>query len=357
MSYSIGCDAHKRYSFFAVLNSHGEQIDQRRVDHVPGAIKEYLSQFPEGTPVALESVGNWYWIVDEIEASGCVPRMAHAAKAKVMMGITNKTDKLDAKGLATLQHLGSLPAVWIAPGEVRDERELPRTRMAFSKMRTALKNRIHATLAKYALSLDTDSDIFAAKWRPELAKLISELPAETERCMQQELELLDLVQAQINRLEERILERIELTESMQLVKTIPGVGKVLSIVIDCEVGTIDRFASPKSFSSYCGTAPKVKGSGGKFHYGKMIKQCNNYLKWAMIEAANVVVLKRCHPGWRSKYVVRLYERVRQRKGHSVAVGAVARYLSEATYWVLKKAEPYREPKPRDPLPRQGQARA
>ena len=247
--------------------------------------------------------------------------------------------------------------MWIAPGEVRDERELLRTRMAFSKMRAALKNRMHATLAKYALSLDTDSDIFAAKWRGELTKLISAFPAETERCMQQELELLDLVQDQINLMEKRILERTQWTVTIQMVKTVPGVGKVLSIVIEREVGTIDRFASVKNFSSYCGTTPKVKGSGGKFYYGKMIKQCNNYLKWAFIEAANVVVLKRHHPSWRNKYVVRLYERVRQRKGHAVAVGAVARYLSEATYWVLKKGEPYREPKPRNPLPKQEQARA
>ena len=259
--------------------------------------------------------------------------------------------------MATLQHLGSLPAVWIAPGEMRDERELPRTRMAFSKMRTALKNRMHSTLAKYALSLDRDRDIFAPKWRPLMMEKMKSLPAETCRCMEQELELLDLVQEQIHRLEERILERIELTETIQLVKTVPALGKVLSIVIEREVGTIDRFASVKNFSSYCGTVPRVKGSGGKFHYRKMIKQCNNYLKWAFIEAANVVVLKRHHSAWRSKYVVRLYERVRQRKGHSVAVGAVARYLSEATYWVLKKGEPYREPRARDPLPRQGQARA
>ena len=152
------------------------------------------------------------------------------------------------------------------------------------------------------------------------------------------------------------MERIEWPETIQLVKTVPALGKVLSIVIEREVGTIDRFASVKNFRCYCGTVPRVRGSGGKFHYGKMIKQCNNYLKWAFIEAANVVVLKRHHPVWRSKYVVRLYERVRQRKGHSVGVGEVARYLSEATYWVLKKGEPYREPEPRDSLPKQEQAR-
>jgi hypothetical protein len=73
-----------------------------RVEHQPGAIRELLSMFPEGTPVALESVGNWYWIVDEINTAGCKPLMAPAAKAKVMMGNVNKTDKLDTRGLATL---------------------------------------------------------------------------------------------------------------------------------------------------------------------------------------------------------------------------------------------------------------
>jgi transposase len=355
--YTIGCDAHKHYSLFAILDRNGEIIDRIRVNHKRGAIEAFLSQFPEGTPVALESVGNWYWIVDEIEAAGCLPHMAHALFAKKMMGHIHKTDKLDAEGLATLQHLGSLPTVWIASGDIRDERELPRTRMAFSKVRTMLKNRMHSTLAKYALSLDTQSDIYALKWRPQLMQLIRSLPAETQHCMEQELDLLALVQEQINQLETRILEWVNITKSIQLIQSVPGPAEILSIVIDREVGSINRFPSPKHFASYSGVVPKVKGSGGKFRYGKMIKQANNYLKWAFIEAANVVVRQRHHLNWQDKYVSQLYERVRRRKGHAVAVGAVARYLSEATYWVLKKGEPYREPQPRKTLPKQEQARA
>lgn len=87
--------------------------------------------------------------------------MAHAVKAKIMLGNVNKTDKLDAAGLATLTHLNSLPTVWMASKQIRDERELPRTRMAFTKLRTSLKNRMQATLAKHYRSMDTDSDIFA----------------------------------------------------------------------------------------------------------------------------------------------------------------------------------------------------
>ena len=79
MNPIIGCDAHRRYSLFAVLDTSTLSTDQVRVNHQPGAIKEFLSDFPEGTPVALETVGNYYWIVDEIERAGCVPLLAHAA--------------------------------------------------------------------------------------------------------------------------------------------------------------------------------------------------------------------------------------------------------------------------------------
>ena len=135
-------------------------------------------------------------------------------------------------------------------------------------------------------------------------------------------------------------------------------------MIERELGSIDRFPSPKHLASYSGLVPRVSASGGKIHYGRMVQQSNRYLKWAFIEAANVVVRQRHHSSWRGKYVVRLFERTRQRKGHAVAVGATARYLAEATFWVLKKGEPYREPIPRPPAgskstasPKQGQARA
>jgi transposase len=343
MKYNIGCDAHKRYSQFAVLDADGKLCHQARVEHARGAIQGFLSEFPEGTPVALESVGNWYWIVDEIEASGCMPHMAHAVRAKVMMGHVDKTDKLDAKGLAVLLHNGTLPTVWIAPGEVRDERELHRTRMALCKLRTALKNRIHATLAKYNLSLPTRSDIFVPKWQPALQGLIGRLPPETGRCVHQELELLERLQDQIGQLERRLRERLLATKSMQLLQSLPGIGEILALVIEREIGAIERFPSAQRFASYSGTVPTTSASGGKVWQGRMRKQANQYLKWAFIEAANVIVLNQNHPRWRSKHIVRLYQRIRRRKGHAVAVGAVARHLSEAAYWVLRKQQPYRDP--------------
>jgi hypothetical protein len=106
--------------------------------------------------------------------------------------------------------------------------------------------------------------------------------------MEQELELLDLAQDQIDRLEECILHRIHITETIQLAKTLLGVGTILSIVIEREVGAIDRFPSHRHLASYSATVPKVTASGGKFRYGKMRtssrcshgEQSNQYPKWA-----------------------------------------------------------------------------
>src|SRR3972149_5659081 len=100
VNYTIGCDAHKHFSMFAVMDPEAKVYRQQRVEHETGGIQNFLEGFPAGTPVAIESVGNWYWIVDEIEAAHCLPWLTNPAQAKVMMGNVNKTDKLDAQGLA-----------------------------------------------------------------------------------------------------------------------------------------------------------------------------------------------------------------------------------------------------------------
>ena len=348
-NYKVGFDVHKKYTQIAVLNESGQVCEQRRLEHSPESVCDYLQRFPGGTPVAFETVGNWYWIATAIEAAGCVPLLTHAAKAKVMMGNVNKTDKLDAQGLATLLHLGKLPTVWIPPAELRDERELLRTRMHLSKVRTGLKNRIHASLAKYALQVE-GSDIFSGQGYARLHRKILELPPQTYACVVEELELLERVQTQIAQLEKHIQDTLQDTPAVKLLQSLPGFGKIFSALVAQEMGPAERFPDAEHFASYAGCVPRVSSSGGKSHYGHLRREANPYLKWAFLEAANGIASHRQLATWSSKHVIRLYERTRQRKGHAVAVGAVARHLAEAAYWLLRKNQSYREP-PTD-LPRQ-----
>lgn len=342
MKYYIGCDAHKKYSVFTVISEYGEISNAKRVGHERKEYRDFLNTLPPACEIAIETTGNWYWMVNEIEKAGHIPLLAHAGKAKLMMGQINKTDKLDADGLAVMLKNDTLPAVWIPPGELRDQRELPRMRMAMSQVRTKFKNRIHATFAKYGITFDEVSDIFGGKGRKLLEKSLVELPPETRLSVQEQLWLLDQVEQSIKEAEKRIHQVIKVDHTMQLLKTIPGVGPILAITIALEMGKVDRFSSGEKFASYVGKVPRVNSSGGKTYYGKVRPDVNRYLKWAFTEAANAIVVQQHKLG--DCHVLRLYLRIRKHKGHAKAVTAVGRHLAEATYWMIKNDEPYREPK-------------
>ncbi len=342
MEYYIGCDAHKKYSIFTGISEGGEIIPTKRVEHEDKSLyRMFLQTLPSGSQIAVETIGSWYWMIDEMEKVGHKPLLVHAAKAKLMMGQINKTDKLDARGLAILARNGTLPTVWIPSGDLRDQRELPRMRMAMTQVRTKFKNRIHATMAKYGITFEGVSDLFGTKGRRLLDERLNALPPETKNCVQAELMLLDQVIESISKVEKHIYEVISLNPDMQLLLTLPGVGPILAIVIAFEIGEISRFASAEKLASYAGKVPRVKSSGGKTFYGRVRPDVNRYLKWAFTEAANVIVLQQHTLG--DCHVLRLYHRIYRHKGHAKAVTAVGRHLAEATFYMLKKNEPYHEP--------------
>jgi transposase len=291
--------------------------------------------------VAVEATGNWYWIIDEIEQAGLRPQLVHPRKAKLMMGLTNKTDKLDAQGLNRLQRNGTLPTVWIPPGPLRDLRELTRTRLVLVAQRTRLKNRLSATLAKYGTPASECSDPYGKRGRAELEKHLQGLPEQTRWVSGQLLAQLDFVGSQVRQLEQRLAELVEITPQMQWLLTMPGVGVILAATIALEIGEIERFPSAMHLARYSGTTPRVHASGGKVRYGPLRVDVNRYLKWAFVEAANSVAVNqaRCP----ERHVSQLYRRLRQHKGHPKAIGAVARHLAEAAFHVLRQKQMYKDP--------------
>lgn len=334
-------DAHKHYTWARVERPDGTVVREKKILHERGAFRQFLASSEPGSLVAVETVGNWYWIVDEVEAAGCIPQLVHARKAKLMFGSVNKTDRLDARGLVRLQRAGTLPVVWIPPRALRDARELPRTRMVLVAQRTRLKNRIHAALSKYGILLADASDLFGKRGRQELQACLGELPPHTSFVVTRLLEQVDQLDREVEALEQRMGELFEVDAATQLLMTLPGVGFILGVVIRTEIGEVSRFSRGEQLAAYAGTVPRVHESGGRRHYGPVRSDVNQYLKWAFVEAANVVCRhRRKHP---QRHTSRLYDRVAKRKGHQKAIGAVARHLAEATYWMLAKGEAYRDP--------------
>lgn len=345
---NIAFDSHKRYTLCSVAGESGRVIQEARIEHERGAIAGFLSSFPVGQSVAVETIGNWYWIVDEIEAAGMKPLLVHARKAKMMMGCINKTDRLDVRGLNRLQQAGTLPTVWIPPGEIRDRRDLPRTRMYLVNQRTCLKNRVYSTLSRYALEVKGVSDIFGSRSRSLLVHQIESLPRQTRYATRHQLAQIEALDAAIRDFDERMRAVFDETAEVKLLRSMPGVGFIFGIVISTEVGDVSRFPSAANLASYAGTTPRVHASGGKVRYGSLRSDVNRYLKWAFCEAANTICINR--KLWPQRHVAKLYTRIRGRKGHAKAIGAVARHLAEATYWILTRKEQYQDPCLKQVLP-------
>jgi len=314
---------------------------QYRVDHAPGALRRALAGCQPGIMVALEATANWYWIGDEIEQARLVPRLLHARQAKLMMGMINKTDKLDTQGMNRLQRNGTLPTVWIPPGPLRELRELTRTRGVLGAQRTLWKNRITANLAKYGRPASEWSDPYGKGAQAELQARIAGLPQQARWATQQRLRQLRVLMHQVEQFERRLKQLLVVTPEMLWLKSLPGVGVILAATLQLEIGDIARFASAEHLPAYAGTTPRGHSSGGHTRYGRTRPDVNHYLKWAFAEAGNPVAVN--HTPCPQRHVSQLYRRLRERKGHSRAVAAMARHLAEGAFHVLRRRQAYRDP--------------
>ena len=153
--------------------------------------------------------------------------------------------------------------------------------------------------------------------------------------------LVDEIGEHIAALEKRIEQRLGQLKDMHLLKTPPGVGRVLGATLLLEIGDVDRFPSAPHLASYAGLVPTVHSSGGKTWHGKVPRSANLFLKWAFIEAANCIVVHQSK--LKGAPCGEFVSRLKAAKGHGKAAVAVARHLAEASWWILTKQQSYREP--------------
>lgn len=346
MGQCIGCDAHKKFSVFVSIDENGQYGPGIRVEHDREVFRAYLRKLEPGSDIALETGGCYYWMVDEMAAAGHHPHLAHALTVKRRTQGRHKTNTRDAGGLAMLMHNGTLPEVWIPPAEHRDQRELLRLRMTLSHKRSGLKNRVHGVLQQYSLEVAA-SDLFGNQGREELLSRQNELPQYSRLSVLRQIDLVDHLDQEIQECESLIQAMLAPSRERELLDSLPCVGEILSAVLALEIGDVGRFAGPDHLASYCGLVPVAIESADWKRKGQCPRACNNYLKWAYVEAANLISAHRHH--WAERHVVRLFDRVKQRtRMHGKAAMAVARHLAEATYWMLSKGEVYREPRSKRP---------
>src|SRR4051812_23516692 len=166
----VGIDLHRKRSQIAALDEQGREPLSRRVANDPAALKAILAEFGGELQVALEATYGWEWLADLLEEEGHELHLSHPLRTKAIAAARVKTDAVDARTLAHLLRADLLPEAYVAPRELRDVRDLLRHRVVLTRMRAALKNRVHALLARQGLQ-NEHADLFGAGGRRFLAQL------------------------------------------------------------------------------------------------------------------------------------------------------------------------------------------
>ena len=253
---------------------------------------------------------------------------------KAIHGGKTKNDQIDAGKIATLLRGGLFLQAYVYPRALRETRDLLRRRTFLVRQRAQFLTHIQNTNSTYNLPPLTQRITYAA----HRADLVERFPgASVQRSIQADLALIAALDDQIRDLELYLTRtaKIDDPQTYHLLKTIPGVGPILALILLYEIHRIDRFPEVGNFASYARlvrceheSAGKVKGFGVK-------KIGNGHLRWALGEAA-CLMLRRHEPAkaWLAR---------QERKGGKArALGVLAAKLGRAVYHLLRRREAFDE---------------
>jgi transposase len=325
---SVGIDLHKSRSHVAVLDEGGRRLLSRRIYNDPATFLELLGEIDGESKIALEATYGWEWLADVLEEAGYELHLAHPLRTKAIASARVKTDSVDALTLAHLLRTELLPEAYIAPRELRDLRDLLRHRVALTHMRSALKNRVHALIARQGIRHE-HTDLFGKAGLLFLAGL--ELREPPRRRLDSMLALIADFDREVAATTREIDQRARHDDRVGVLCQIRGVGPYTAMLVIAEIGDITRFAKARKLCAWAGLTPTVRSSDGKARLGHITRQGSRPLRWALVEAAQQNV--------RGSGPLREdFERIKKRRGKKIAKVAVARKILTLCYYGLRDGE-------------------
>jgi transposase len=331
----LGIDHHKAYSQVIAISDKGEILVEERLSCLPEVWIELKARLPQGEPIqsVLEAGWNWGKLYDMIEGLGFAPKLANPLKVRVIAESFIKTDKRDALALAQLLRMGWIPEVHVPSKAIRDQKNLLRQRAWLVGRKTSIKNRIHALLDRNHLEPVEVTDIFGTRGKAWMRAL--NLSGPDGLLLAADLEILESTQQHIKQTEKWIDQALVEHPDLELLLTLPGVGKLLGAMIALEIDGVERFSTPEKMAAYCGLVASTYQSSDTLHHGGMVPGCNRHLRYAFIEAAWTAVRV-------SPYFSAYYKRLKVKRGSQTAIGAAARKLCVITWHCLKAKHSYVE---------------
>ena len=328
--FYCGVDLHARTMHLCILDSDGQVVFDKNLPATGQAFLRAIAPFRDGLVVAVECLFCWYWLADLCAKEQIAFVLGHALYMKAIHGGKAKNDRIDAGKIARLSRGGNLPQAYVYTAGMRETRDLLRRRQYLVRKRTEALAHIQNTNTQYNHP-PFGKQLGPAANRAELAVADRFTDPSVHKTIEIDLALIEHYEALLDDVERYLTDtaKVDDLQAYYRLQTIGGVGKILALVLLYEIHDIRRFADVGQFLSYarlvrCAhvSAGKTKGSGGK-------KIGNPHLRWAIGEAACMMVR---HYTRAEQWL----ERQAKKRGKGKAMGILAAKLGRAVYQVLSK---------------------
>src|SRR5437660_4496030 len=269
--FYCGIDLHARSLHLCSLDQAGQVVFDRNLPCRPETFLRAVAPFRDGLVVGVECMFAWYWVADLCQQEGIAFVLGHALYMKAIHGGKAKNDRIAAGKIARLLRGGTFPLAYAYPRGMRETRDLLRRRTYLVRKRAELMTHLQILNSQYNLAPFPKKLSFAAnRAAMDIAQRFND--PSVQHSVGADLALIDALDEQIGALELYLTRtaKVDDVQTFHRLQTIPGVGKVLALILLYEIHDVARFGSEGQFLSYarlvrCGheSAGKSLGSGGK----------------------------------------------------------------------------------------------
>jgi len=331
--FYCGIDLHARTMYVCILDAAGEIVVERNLPTTPEAFLEAIAPYRDGLVVACECLFTWYWLADLCAKEQIAFVLGHALYMKAIHGGKAKNDRIDAHKIAVLLRGGMLPQAYVYPPGMRETRDLLRRRLHLVRKRGQLLAHLQNLRHTYNRGAFEKRIAYPSNRDGVVAHFAGEPMVQANAAL--DLSLLAHYDELLVELELRLVKQAkrEAPNGFHLLRSIPGIGKVLAMTIVYELHDVHRFERVQQFASYARLVKCAKESAGKRKGTSGAKMGNVHLKWAFSEAAVLFVRH-------SAEAKTLLARLTQRHGKGKALSILAHKIGRAAYYVLVREKPF-----------------
>ncbi len=325
--YYCGIDLHARILYVCIIDQLGEILVHKEISADPQKLFNLLEPYIGNIVVGVECMHCWYWVSDFCQNRSIDFILGHALYMKAIHGGKAKNDRIDSFKIAKLMRGGNFPLAYTYPKKMRATRDLLRRRTKIVRHGATLKAHVSNTTSQYNLP-PNNVNLKNVCAREQLKSAFPD-PV-VQRTIDLDMAILDAYAKELSKVEWFIGQQAKQHNPvhLKLLKTVHGIGAILSLTILYEIGNIDRFDSVQNFASYSRLVKCKAESAGKNYGTQGNKIGNAHLKWAFSEAA---VLHLRGNDKAKKYLANLQKRMSKAKALSV----MAHKLGRCVYFMLK----------------------